>query len=97
MLHQGIHPKVVQARLGHSQIRVALDIYSYVLSSLQDEAAAKLDSLLCGAAVEAHYGGEHTPRFTAKFRREGLAQGQPFGVFATVSTSIPLVGWAQAE
>jgi integrase len=46
LLLQGVHPKVVQERLGHATIAIALDTYSHVLPSLQREAAAKLDSLL---------------------------------------------------
>lgn len=46
MLQQGIHPKVVQERLGHSQISMTLDIYSRVLPSMQAEAAEKMDELL---------------------------------------------------
>jgi len=41
MLKQGIHPKVVQERLGHANITVTLDTYSHVTPGLQ-EAAAKL-------------------------------------------------------
>jgi len=41
MLKQGIHPKVVQERLGHASIQVTLDLYSHVAPGLQ-EAAAKL-------------------------------------------------------
>jgi integrase len=52
MLQQGIHPKVVQERLGHSKINITLDIYSHVLPSLQDEAATKLDSLLIRPGIE---------------------------------------------
>lgn len=46
LLSMGIHPKVVQERLGHSQISVTLDTYSHVLPSLQEEAAQRLDALL---------------------------------------------------
>jgi integrase len=46
LLLQGVHPKVVQERLGHATIAITLDTYSHVLPSLQREAAAKLDSLL---------------------------------------------------
>jgi integrase len=46
MLLQGIHPKVVQERLGHSEISMTLNIYSHVLPSMQEEAAEKLDELL---------------------------------------------------
>jgi integrase len=46
LLSQGIHPKVVQERLGHSQISVTLDTYSHVLPTMQLEAAGKFDQLL---------------------------------------------------
>ena len=46
LLLQGIHPKVVQERLGHANIGMTLDIYSHVLPRLGQEAAAKLDALL---------------------------------------------------
>jgi integrase len=43
MLQQGIHPKVVQERLGHSQISLTLDTYSHVLPNMQEEAAEKIE------------------------------------------------------
>ncbi len=43
LLSQGIHPKVVQERLGHSTISVTMDIYSHVLPDMQREAADRLD------------------------------------------------------
>jgi hypothetical protein len=51
LLSTGVHPKVVQERLGHSQISVTLDVYSHVLPTLQLEAADKLDSILRGGAA----------------------------------------------
>lgn len=45
LLSQGVHPKVVQERLGHSQISVTLDTYSHVLPTLQKEAAQKIDDV----------------------------------------------------
>ncbi len=38
LLKAGVHPKVVQERLGHSSIRVTLDVYSAVLPNMQREA-----------------------------------------------------------
>src|SRR5579863_2492618 len=35
----GIHPKAVQERLGHSSVKVTLDIYSHLSDSLRDDAA----------------------------------------------------------
>jgi integrase len=46
LLSQGVHPKVVQERLGHSQISVTLDTYSHVLPTMQLEAAGKFDLML---------------------------------------------------
>ncbi|GCF07355.1 site-specific integrase [Dictyobacter arantiisoli] len=45
LLALGIHPKVVQERLGHSQISMTMDTYSHVLPSMQQEATDKLDIL----------------------------------------------------
>ena len=45
MLAKGIHPKIVQERLGHSTIAMTLDTYSYVVPGLQEAAAKKFDSL----------------------------------------------------
>jgi integrase len=46
LLSAGVHPKIVQERLGHSQIGITMDIYSHVLPSMQREASGKLDGLL---------------------------------------------------
>lgn len=48
LLKEGIHPKVVQERLGHSSIQVTLDRYSHVLPNLQKEAAEKIGSSIFG-------------------------------------------------
>lgn len=47
-LAAGVHPKVVQERLGHSSISVTLDTYSHAIPALQEEAAAKVSRLLFG-------------------------------------------------
>jgi integrase len=46
LLSQGVHPKVVQELLGHSQISLTLDTYSHVLPTMQEEAARMLESVL---------------------------------------------------
>jgi integrase len=59
MLKQGIHPKIVQERLGHSSISMTLDTYSHVAPGLQQAAAESFDKLLNGrrenVAVGNHY------------------------------------------
>ena len=46
LLQQGVHPKIVQERLGHSRISMTLDTYSHVLPAMQQEAADKMDAIL---------------------------------------------------
>ena len=46
LLMLGVHPKVVQERLGHSTISITLDIYSHVLPDIQRGAADALDAFL---------------------------------------------------
>jgi len=45
LLLQGVNPKVVQERLGHSTISMTLDTYSHVLPDMRDTAVKALDGL----------------------------------------------------
>lgn len=47
-LEAGVHPKVVQERLGHSSISVTLDTYSHAVPTLQVEAAGKIAAVVDG-------------------------------------------------
>jgi integrase len=44
----GVHPKVVQERLGHANIGITLSRYSHVIPSLHDDAASRIASLVYG-------------------------------------------------
>jgi integrase len=46
MLKQGVHPKIVQERLGHASIQITLDTYSHVEPGLQEAAANLFDENL---------------------------------------------------
>ena len=46
LLKQGVHPKIVQERLGHAGIAVTLDLYSHVAPGLQQAAANKFDDIV---------------------------------------------------
>ncbi|MBE0480290.1 MAG: site-specific integrase [Dehalococcoidia bacterium] len=48
LLQQGVHPKIVQERLGHATISVTLDTYSHVLPGLQEAAAMAFEKGLVG-------------------------------------------------
>jgi integrase len=56
LLASGVHPKVVQERLGHSTIAITMDIYSHVTPGMQSKAVAKLD-----LAFGDHF-GDHRPK-----------------------------------
>jgi integrase len=45
-LRAGVHPKVVQERLGHASIAITLDIYSHVNPAMQEDAAATVAALI---------------------------------------------------
>jgi len=68
LLSQGVHPKIVQERLGHSQISLTLDTYSHVLPSMQREAAAKLDKLFADEAP-----AETGEEYFVRLRKEYIA------------------------
>ena len=58
MLKAGIHPKIVQERLGHASIQITLDTYSHVSPGLQEAAAAQFDKLVShdkNEVIEKHY------------------------------------------
>jgi integrase len=54
MLQQGVSPRVVQERLGHSSIAMTLGLYSHVTLTMQEEAATKMDAMfgMNGAPLE---------------------------------------------
>lgn len=49
-LTAGVHPKVVQERLGHSNIKITMDTYSHVLPGLQKSAAELVAGLVTSGA-----------------------------------------------
>ena len=51
-LRAGVHPKVVQERLGHANIRITLDTCSHVLPDMQETAAELVASIVAMASAE---------------------------------------------
>jgi integrase len=45
-LQAGVHPKVVSERLGHATVSFTLDTYSHVMPGMQEDAAARVASLV---------------------------------------------------
>lgn len=48
MLAAGIHPKVVQERLGHASISLTMDLYSHLAPGMQRAAAERVEATLFG-------------------------------------------------
>ena len=51
MLAAGVHPKIVQERLGHATIAITLDTYSHVLPSMQRDAALAIERFFLAAGT----------------------------------------------
>ena len=51
LLKQGVHPKIVQERLGHASIQITLDTYSHVAPGLQQAAANRFDDIVLSKNV----------------------------------------------
>jgi integrase len=49
-LATGVHPKIVQERLGHANITISLDIYSHVTMGLHSDAAEQVAGLIFGGS-----------------------------------------------
>jgi integrase len=45
LMAAGVHPKLVQERMGHSTIAMTMDTYSPVLPSMQQEVAEKINDM----------------------------------------------------
>lgn len=46
LLSKGVHPKLVQELLGHSNVSITLDIYSHILPGMDNQAANAIDDTL---------------------------------------------------
>lgn len=54
LIAEGEHPKVIQARLGHSSIQVTLDTYGHLFEGLDEAAADRLDAAYARASEAAN-------------------------------------------
>jgi integrase len=48
LLAMGVHPKVMQELLGHSNISITMNLYSHVLPSMLRDAMNDMDDFLKG-------------------------------------------------
>ena len=76
LLKQGVHPKVVSERLGHSKVGITLDTYSHVLPGMQEEAVSRLDTAL-QSAISANSGESQVRRFLICRSQVRILPGSP--------------------
>ena len=53
LIAAGVHPKAIQARLGHASIQTTLNIYGHLMPSAFEGVGAKLDQLLAQGNIKA--------------------------------------------
>ena len=51
LIREGLHPKVIQERMGHASIRTTLDTYGHLFPGLDEAAADALDASARGVGV----------------------------------------------
>jgi integrase len=73
LFRQGVHPKVVQERLGHSRISITLDLYSSSIPSLQQTAVDALALAFPPVPRKAH-AEAHTPQTEPESAQTGDRQ-----------------------
>ena len=45
LIHEGVHPKRISERLGHSSIKLTMDTYGHLFDGADQESAAKMEKL----------------------------------------------------
>lgn len=60
LLARGVHPRLVQELLGHSQISLTLDTYTHVMAPMLRQVADEMDALLGPQAAAQRPGSDHT-------------------------------------
>ncbi len=56
LLQAGVHPKIVQERLGHSSIKITLNTYSHVLPTLQEGAVNDFENYIAESDFDKNAG-----------------------------------------
>lgn len=62
LIRMGVQPKVIQERLGHSSIKMTMDLYGYLMPGLQESVADALDLQM---AASGHKSGHKEPEIPA--------------------------------
>ena len=50
LIHEGVHPKRISERLGHSSIKLTMDTYGHLFDGADQESAAKMET--CSGRID---------------------------------------------
>ncbi|MGH7137864.1 MAG: tyrosine-type recombinase/integrase, partial [Pirellulales bacterium] len=53
LMLDGVHPKIISERLGHSKVGITMDLYSHVQPSAGKEAAQRFDGIFAASVASA--------------------------------------------
>ena len=74
---EGVHPKIVSERLGHSRVGITLDLYSHVTPTMQQQAAKTIEALLTAPKTTRIQAGTRARRFARRYgKREAMTARQ---------------------
>ena len=71
---QGVHPKSIQARMGHSSVQVTLDRYGHLFPELDTSIASGLDEVFQRALDRSESGHGLDTEDTKRTRNRGLSR-----------------------
>jgi integrase len=69
LIAQGVHPRAIMEILGHSDIRLTMNIYGHVLPSVSRDAVVQLDALLGPTTEESGRRSEESTEISESGRR----------------------------
>lgn len=58
LIRLGLHAKVIQERLGHTSIKITMDLYGYLMTGLQESAASAMDAAQSARTHKEKSGGK---------------------------------------
>ena len=74
MLLRGAKPKVISEALGHSSVAFTMDVYSHIISGMQEDAMALLDEVLPSGVARRNCDSNHNANLAPTFGKLALTE-----------------------
>ena len=69
LIAEGVHPKKIAERLGHSSIKLTMDLYGHLFEGSDKESADRMQKLFGGGDGAAPNAGENIVAFPTPLKR----------------------------